>query len=170
VESKVLNCVHVIWEGPYKHDKLSDLRNESSDYGVYQIYGAHPVYGSDVLMYIGKADEQTFGVRIPQQGWKEFNGDPNSLTVYVGRLAGTGPTPNQSDWTRSINLVEKLLIVAHWPGGNSQHINAGFEGEDENVLVINWGAYRSLLPEVSALRWASDFDKTKQVEFGKPRK
>jgi hypothetical protein len=166
-----MNCVHVMWEGPYKHDKLSDLRNGNSDYGVYQIYGAHPVYGSDVLMYIGKADQQTFGVRIPQtySDWEYFNSDPKRLTVYVGRLVGTGPTPNLSEWSRLIGLVEKLLIVAHWPGGNTQHINAGFEGDDKNVLVINLGAYRSLLPEVSGLRLGSGFDKTKLVEFGKPR-
>jgi hypothetical protein len=157
--------VHVIWKGPYRHDKLAYLRNEDSDYGVYQVYGSHPVYGSDVLIYIGKAVQQTFGVRIPQSGWDEYNGDPDNLKVYVGRLAGTEPTPADEEWSRLIDLVEKLLIVAHWPGGNSANINADFEKMDQDVRVMNWGAYRSLLPEVSVLRYGSDFDQSKLVEY-----
>jgi hypothetical protein len=36
------------------------------DYGLYQIYAHHLVFGSGALVYIGKAQEQTFGVRIAQ--------------------------------------------------------------------------------------------------------
>jgi len=41
--------IHVQWSGPYKYDEVKALRDEFIDYGVYQVYGTHPVYGSDVL-------------------------------------------------------------------------------------------------------------------------
>ena len=58
--------IHLEWEGPTPLEAVSGLR-EASDYGVYQIYGAHPVYGSNCLLYIGWAVSQHFGVRVPQQ-------------------------------------------------------------------------------------------------------
>lgn len=61
--------IHMVWEGPYSYEEITNtLRDEYCDFGVYQIYGAHPIYGSDVLLYIGKADQQTFGVRLSQEG------------------------------------------------------------------------------------------------------
>ena len=61
--------IHLAWEGPFRLDNLSKLQDENKDYGVYQIYGRHLVYGSGVLLYIGKASDQTFGKRISQEGW-----------------------------------------------------------------------------------------------------
>jgi hypothetical protein len=58
------HLIQIHWEGPYKLTELSTLMNTTTDYGIYQIYGKHPVYGSDVLLYIGKADYQTLGKRI----------------------------------------------------------------------------------------------------------
>jgi len=34
--------------------------------GIYQVYGTHPVYGKDVLLYIRKTSNQTFGKRLRQ--------------------------------------------------------------------------------------------------------
>jgi len=63
--------IHINWDGPYTLEDLPDLRDENIDYGVYQIYGGHPVYGSSVLLYIGKAESQTFGTRIAEYGQVE---------------------------------------------------------------------------------------------------
>ena len=56
-----MTIIHVQWDGPFTLDQLSEMNNEY-DYGVYQVYGSHPIYGSDVLLYIGKAGKLTFGV------------------------------------------------------------------------------------------------------------
>ena len=56
--------IHIDWDGPYRIEEINELNDEKKDYGIYQIYGTHPVYGSNVLLYIGKADQQTFGARI----------------------------------------------------------------------------------------------------------
>jgi len=56
--------IHIQWEGPYSYQEIKDLKNENNDYGIYQIYGGHPIYGSGALLYIGKAQLQTFGIRL----------------------------------------------------------------------------------------------------------
>ena len=64
----------------YKGTKL----NSKKDY-MYQAYGFHPVYCSNVSLYIGKSKEQTFAKRLSQEGW-EYNADCKNLQIYVGRL------------------------------------------------------------------------------------
>jgi len=44
-------------------DTLKDLLK---DRGLYQIYGHHPVYGSNVLLYIGQTYGRTFRERIEE--------------------------------------------------------------------------------------------------------
>ena len=70
----VAKIVHIEWDGPFSIDKAKE-KTGKDDYGVYQIYGNHPVYGYGALLYIGKTAEQTFGDRINQdEKWleKEF--------------------------------------------------------------------------------------------------
>jgi hypothetical protein len=40
--------IHIEWEGPYSLNQLDTLKD------LYQIYGHHSVYGSNVLLYIGQ--------------------------------------------------------------------------------------------------------------------
>ena len=63
-----MTVIHVQWDGPFTLEQILEL-NDDFDYGVYQVYGSHPIYGSDVLLYIGKASQQTFSVRIKQEQW-----------------------------------------------------------------------------------------------------
>lgn len=149
--------VHVEWSGPYKYDEARSLRDDT-DFGVYQIYGTHPAYGSDVLIYIGKADMQTFGVRLSQESWGGYNQDALRVLVYVGRLSGYEGTPTDKEWSRQIALVERFLIFAHWPAGNSSGLNVQFGKEFHDVHILNWGQYRDLLPEVSGARYSDRYD------------
>jgi hypothetical protein len=64
-----LNKIEILWDGPFTLEQIKGF-NKSDDYGLYQIYGTHSIYGIDTLLYIGKAQEQKFCVRIPQhQNW-----------------------------------------------------------------------------------------------------
>ncbi len=47
-----IEIINIMWEGPLKPEKAND-KNGETDYGVYQYYGDHPVYGLNVLLYIG---------------------------------------------------------------------------------------------------------------------
>lgn len=147
--------IHIEWEGPYTLDSISTL-TDAKDFGVYQIYGSHAVYGSHVLLYIGKADRQTFGVRIPQEAHWQLNKDARAVQVYVGRLAGE-TTPSLEQWSQEITDAEKLLIYAHVPASNSQYINRIPEQTLRDVHVLNWGMHRDLLAEVSGARWTAKY-------------
>ncbi len=157
-EIESIRPLHVQWDGPFSLEEVSKL-NESYDYGVYQVYGSHPIYGSDVMLYIGKAQDQAFGVRLNQEGWY-YNPDAGNIRIYVGRLAGR-KTPTDAEWGNEINLVETMLIYSHWPAGNSRNIQSLGKYADsiKNVCVLNWGNRRDLLSEVSGLNLTDRFYK-----------
>lgn len=148
--------IHVQWEGPFPYEEALALK-KNVDYGVYQIYGSHPVYGSDVLLYLGRAVQQTFGKRLSQEFWNYHNQDSTRVAVYVGRLSGYDGTPNDKTWADQISMVERLLIYSHWPAGNSSGLNVKFGEDLHNVHVLNWGKYRDLLPEVSGARYSNRY-------------
>ena len=134
--------INVEWDGPYRFwDSPSQLALVSSlmgptDYGVYQIYGGHPVYGNSALLYIGMAVAQEFGKRIPQEKhWLE-NRDAGRVEVYVGRLHGS-QTPDDVTWERLIKLAERLLIHVHAPPMNIQKSLARLGPELRLVHVCN---------------------------------
>lgn len=148
--------INIEWEGPFNLVDLPTLTDTETDYGVYQIYGKHPVYGSDVLLYIGKADLQTLGKRISQEGWIHLN-DSNNTKVYVGRFHGSNnPSPEQ--WSKEIDLAERLLIYVHKPAYNSRSLSSLPDTELQNIHILNWGHHRDLLPELSGLRWTGTLD------------
>ena len=151
--------IHIEWDGPFSLTEVSRFTSEK-DYGIYQIYGGHVTYGSEVLLYIGKAGAQHFGVRIPQEKWWPDNHDAARLRVYVGRLAGE-ITPRDKVWGKQIDLAERLLIYACVPAYNAQKNLGKLDADLQNVHVLNWGKFCDLLPEVSGLRWTSKLDQMK---------
>ena len=148
--------IHIEWQGPISWDDLARFTSEK-DYGVYQICGGHVVYGSDVLLYIGKAERQYFGSRIPQEKWWPDNHDAARIRVYLGRLAGE-ITPIDDIWGRQIDLAERLLIYACVPAYNAQKHLGKLDADLQNTHVFNWGQFCDLLPEVSGARWTSKLD------------
>ena len=103
------------------------------DYGLYQIHGYHPVYGSDTacLLYVGKAAAQTFAARLQQhmQAWLEIESGlhPGLFSIRVGRVEGYrdpgGPEKARwSDWTLCVDHAEKLTIWFNAPAYNSMNI------------------------------------------------
>jgi hypothetical protein len=73
-------------------------------------YGYHPVYGANVLLYIGQTMGETFGQRIEEHNFGGgFQEDCEHVEVYVGRLKGVS-TPSSGDWRNEINWAEKLLV------------------------------------------------------------
>ena len=148
--------IHIEWGGPHKLSEVASLTG-ASDYGVYQIYGGHPVYGSSALLYIGLAAGQHFGERIPQESQWLDNRDAGRVEVYVGRLAGS-TTPNDATWDKDIRLAERLLIFSHSPPMNTQKSLAKLAADLQHVHILNWARHRDLLPEVSGARWSSRFD------------
>src|SRR5699024_6467310 len=86
VMSNTPDIIAIMWAGPYKMGEISSGFKDSSDYGIYQIYATHNVYGPDALLYIGKAQDNSFGERIPAHKWTEW--EASDVEVYLGRIAG----------------------------------------------------------------------------------
>ncbi|MGG3890007.1 hypothetical protein [Metabacillus fastidiosus] len=153
-----IELIQITWEGPYSLNELNLLQNNVTDYGIYTIYGTHMIYGKDVLLYIGKADQQTLGKRISQEGWDNTN-DSNNHKIYVGRLHGP-INPSNQIWSKQIALAESLLIYVHKPAYNQKNISSIPDTDLQNIHILNWGDYRALLPEISGARWTSKLDDT----------
>jgi len=150
--------IHIEWDGPHSLEQLKRL-DQPRDRGLYKVYGHHPVYGSNVLVYIGQTCGQTFAARNAQHSWGGGSQeDRRHVEVYVGRLKGA-MTPSRDEWDRQIELAERLLIHAHAPAYNSTNIDSVSESDPEvcNARVLNWGGHRDLHPEVSGLRWTKDY-------------
>jgi hypothetical protein len=71
--------------------------------------------------------------------------------------------------SESVITFVGIPILAHRPGWNAQK-NIDRKSEELSRLhVFNWGCHRSLLPEVSGLRYTSVFDDEKDYkQFAEP--
>ena len=153
----MINRVHIQWDGPAKLSEISKYNDEAVDYGIYQVYGTHPSYGMDVLLYIGMACQQTFSIRIKQHDYEIDEYNEGDRKYYIGRLTGPENIPQQR-WEHLITISEKLLINSHTPAYNSMYIKAlddKIDKELQNLHILNWGNYARLLPEVSGDRWTN---------------
>jgi hypothetical protein len=174
--STKIDNIRIEWDGPYtlkdigydeeKEDykgKINPfLSNEYEGYGVYQVYGCHPIYGNDVLLYIGQAAKQTFSKRLSQESW-EYNIDSKNIKFYVGRLFAEKQPSSEDAWDNMIDIAERMLIFAHEPARNSSNIltisrNKAKLDEFKNIRIFNYDNYRSLMPEISGELWVKGFE------------
>ena len=112
----------VFWEGPVAWQKRSRLIKPN--HVLYAIYGAHPLYGRDVLLYIGRS-EKDIGERLGGHEWW-VQGEVDLVTV---RVASVGKFPGWASWekipryprahARLAGQIELLLIHAHQPPYNN---------------------------------------------------
>ena len=136
------DIVDIDWEGPFPitYDRAGDcylLDQIPSELllssGIYQIYGRHPVYGKDSLLYIGETkvgeSGRPFKSRLVEhlREGSRFFGHTN-LSVHLGVL----DLPNDI-----VQKVESILIFNHAPALNRRHIDGPIAGA-ETLLVRNW--------------------------------
>ena len=129
-----MRILRIKWQGPYAFADALTLNDEQEDYGVYQVYGEHVVFGDDALLYIGSARDQTFGRRLSQHDWiKEDN------EIVVGRISESDykhDPPDWGDWHELLEDVEFLEIYWHSPPRNSKNIKH-YHGQP--LVLINDG-------------------------------
>lgn len=158
--------IHIRWEGPRElEDAIGAWSLESGDYGVYQIYGTHRVAGPDCLLYIGRADDETFGERLRQHSYDWIRYESAPVRVHVGRLIGEA-VPSDEVWYEHIRIAERMLIYANSPPYNASGID--YPEHPGVVHLFNWGMYGRILPEVSTARWF-DREPSKWQSYTWPR-
>lgn len=145
--------INIAWEGPFNIDEIlkGEIDNNkyevtSDDIGLYQIYGSHPLYGSDVLVYIGRTqDQKGFKSRLNNR-WVINNGnDVNNVKIYLGKIFSDSKRLTDSEINSSIEKAEVLMIHALKPAFNSSNIQS-VKDFNEDYIVYNRGSYRSLYP------------------------
>jgi hypothetical protein len=143
-----IDIIAVIWDGPYKIEDISAKNHDSWDYGVYQVYGTHNIYGPDTLLYIGKTQDTKFGERIPaNQEW--VNWDSSDVDIYLGRIAGIDQMTEDkwNEWDSKIDRAERLLIYYCSPPYNGENLQS--YGDMQDTIVLNYKARKRLPVEVS---------------------
>lgn len=153
MEMRQEKIIHLTWDGKKSLQEVKKMDKEK-DKGIYRVYGNHPVYGSNSLIYIGRTIKQTFAERIEQEenGWLKDE-DILPSKIIVGRF---DPDDNLSD--KEKEQVEQMLIYSHSPAYNSSNIGKPLGKEFHELHILNWGIRGSLLPEVSGLRWGNYYD------------
>ena len=138
-----MRCIRVEWEGPYPIEKTRQMDGG----GLYQIYGHHFIYGSGILLYIGKTTKQTFGERVTQNyaDWKprtpRYQEDDDEVLVRLGRL-----DYRDEDFETVLSDVEAFEIFCHSPPYNGINIGT-YWGQD--LIVVNSGERGDLCEKLS---------------------
>ncbi len=146
----------VCWEGPYTSETIKvELSEHQSQYALYSVYGSHPVYGNNVLLYVGMTkrgvlkrlaehdywmDEERYGLsQIYVASIGEFNSWEESNEIEKFDLPDT----------KVIEQIEQLLIYSNQPVHNIKSKRS--VKVSKGLRVFNTNNYGSLLPEVSTL-------------------
>ena len=154
-----LRLVEIFWQrkiviesdedDEYVVPQIADEISGKANY--YCIYGQHPVYGGNVLLYIGETKRGKEGKRTIKARLREhFAGrfwDHTDLEISIG-------ISEQKLTEAQICAVESILIAAHKPALNRKHIDASTI-DSRNILVHNYGYIRSLASECSGFYWSS---------------
>lgn len=141
MEIKSLKIIEVIWDGPFKLEEVANKK------GLYQVYGSHPVNGTNNLLYIGLTADD-FKKRTSKHNNDWIGDEASNIDIYYGKIDGS------DTFSDDLNTAEELLIYYCAPPYNSHHIYDLKEPkskEGEHTLVLNLFK-RNLLPyEVSTL-------------------
>ena len=149
--------IDIEWEDSFsvKYDKEKELYNLGDcdlldKNGFYQIYGRHPVYGPDVLLYIGETKDNSNG--------RCFKDRLNEHIKGAGEISNRGRFWFHTNLSihlalsslkdEKIKIVESMLIAANKPALNQHHIDTP-KSNCKNILVHNWGFLGSLQTVIS---------------------
>ena len=165
MRDETLRIIEVLWSGPYTADEIQEL-NGLEDRGLMAIYGSHPVFGDDALLFIDGTESgrqpdaaaDTFSARVSRiEPWLGLL--PSAAQFYTGRLGGTAPVSEEA-WAQGIAEATRLNTFFHAPPWNGRHV------DHHRVLkptaILNLGRRHRLAMEVSTLwdqsAWAPGAD------------
>lgn len=139
--------IKIQYDAENQEYKLPDCMDGN---GFYCIYGRHPVYGPDVLLYIGETKEtdngrsfrDRLGEHLKGRFWYHAN-----LSISLG-----SPEANLELQPQDIRQIESILIAAHKPALNRKNIDSAIPGA-ERFLIRNWDFPDALQHECSGEYW-----------------
>ena len=151
-KEEMMEVIKIDWKGSFTIDKILQ-GNELlfSEIGVYQIYGFHPLYGNDVLLYIGRTkNENGFSSRLKNR-WEILNGqDSENVRIYLGVPFSDEKTLQRDEKEKMIEKAEVLMINSLKPAFNSSNVKNVGKNLLQEYIVENYGQYRKLYPIFSS--------------------
>jgi hypothetical protein len=123
------------------HWEILDLNSDlTTDSGIYQIYGDSPLYGTNVLLYIGQAhniqkrinEHKASGSVIARQ---------SNLSIRVAKIDKT-----------LLDIAESILIATHKPSINSEYLNMPSDTK-QLYMIQNHGERGALTLQVTNSYW-----------------
>ncbi|MFC0227954.1 GIY-YIG nuclease family protein [Serratia aquatilis] len=146
----------IYWEGPYTIDEFKSKKGDNriihEGHCLYQIYGDHPCYGRDVLLYIGKTKNMTN--RLWQHS-NRYSFECESVKIFVGSCGIFESWEKMWEIEKYapidkniLDAIESLLIHAHQPAYNSSKL-LSTHFKDLNLRIFNTNKRKSLMPEIS---------------------
>jgi hypothetical protein len=145
----------VYWIGPYTDETIDEIENEDrKKYVLYKIYGFHPLYGHNVLLYIGKT-KRGVNIRLKEhQAWIDADqlGDAKIYIASLGEFTNWEASEKITLFEQAddsiTSKIESLLIYAHQPVYNS--MNKKSADSSKNIRIFNTGTHGLLFPEISS--------------------
>lgn len=129
------------------HNIKNDKSQIPKEAGVYQIYGDSPIYGTDKLLYIGKADNLYSRIVLGHSANEDsfISRQPNITYRFA-------TTPIELN-----HIIEEILIVMHKPSFNSQSIiQINEKSKDLPIYIQNHNDRGMLHLEVTNYYFLSD--------------
>ena len=152
---------YVYWEGPF--DWEAQGKYAKDHHVLYQICGAHHLYGRDVLLYIGSTS-RNIAKRTKKQE-ELIEGTYDKATVRFGSVGKFTTWEDFYKQRKSGNFqkaspgltrqIEALLIFAHQPVYNTKNKK---DFADMDIRVFNTGRSGQLFLEVSSLCFPLESD------------
>jgi len=161
---ELMEEINIWWEGPFTHEAIINdgidskkYDNRATDIGLYQVYSSHPLYGADVLVYIGMTIEKGGFRRRLKNRWVIENGnDVENVKIYLGTIVSHSKTMDDKTKKNNIEQAEALLVNALTPAFNSSYIQSVGMFIKDDFQVNNKNNYRSLYPQLSSRYYWKD--------------
>jgi len=148
----------VCWQGPYTPKNIKKIKSKDmNNFVLYKIYGSHPMYGNNVLLYIGMTEKGVEN-RLNQHDYWMDEEKYSESTIYVASIGEFKGWSNEHTYKnivfekperKIIESIEALLIYSHQPSHNNS--NKKSAKSSQNIRIFNTEKYGSLMQEVSSI-------------------
>jgi len=143
------DIIKVNWLDKRRYDLNSVVHNPDFADCLYQAYGDSPIYGRDVLLYIGRTN--SFIRRTLGHLKSDFD-RINNLSLIVGQIEID--EENNLNVEEAMSVAETVLITMLKPSYNSSNIkDLGQKAKAKKYLILNFGNRNALPLEVSNYWW-----------------
>ena len=138
-------------------DALALFYKENEDLSatdtLYQIYGDHHLYGTNVLLYIGKTEVET-NKRLKQH-LNSFFLYANNLSISIGTISNY--LLSNEEGGNKLEIPESILIANHKPAFNKEYIHdIDPRGKKSKIIVINNGNHGMLKNSCTNFWWVDN--------------